>query len=86
MFKASDQTQPNVADMIKEQQVDLIVNLPSSNASNTQITDGFTIRRLAIDHHIPLITNLQIAQTALRCLAELHDRPVSSKPWRQFFV
>lgn len=86
VFKASDQTQPNVADMIKEQQVDLIVNLPSSNASNTQITDGFTIRRLAIDHHIPLITNLQIAQTALRCLAELHDRPVSSKPWRQFFV
>ncbi len=84
VFKASTQNTPNVADMIREQQVDLIVNIPSSRASSSQVTDGFTIRRLAIDHHIPLITNLQIAQVALHCLAELHDRPTTVKAWQEF--
>ena len=34
-------------------------------------TAGFKIRRLAIDHHIPLITNPQLAQIFLQCLAEI---------------
>lgn len=84
VFKASTKTEPNVVELIREQQVDLIINLPSSRATSSQVTDGFTIRRLAIDHHIPLITNLQIAQVALRCLAELHDRPASAKAWQDF--
>ena len=63
--------------------MDLIINIPRSAASieASHITDGFKIRRLAIDHHIPLITNLQIAQLMLQCLAKLHGKDV---PVRHF--
>ena len=62
-------------DMILNHDVDLIINIPRSaaNIQDSHITDGFKIRRLAIDHHVPLITNLQIAQLMLQCLARLHS-------------
>jgi hypothetical protein len=41
-------------------------------------TAGYKIRRLAIDHHIPLITNLQLAQIFLQCLAEMKELPIHS--------
>ena len=70
--------------MIKQHQVDLIINLPSGNPSQTQMTDGFTIRRLAIDHNVPLVTNLQIAQLLLQCLVRRHGEKVTVKSWREF--
>jgi carbamoyl-phosphate synthase large subunit len=84
VYKASEKKTPNVASLIQDQEVDLIVNIPRGNASSMAITDGFLIRRLAIDHHIPLITNVQIAQLSLQCLAKLHGKPLPVKSWRTF--
>lgn len=83
VFKASEGFRPNVVDAITEQQVDLIINIPHGIASSKAATDGFRIRRLAIDHHIPLITNLQIASVFLQSLVDLEETlPV--KAWNQF--
>lgn len=83
VFKASEGYSPNVVDTITKQQVDLIINIPHGIASTKAATDGFRIRRLAIDHHIPLITNLQIASVFLQSLVDLEDSlPVKS--WNQF--
>ncbi len=70
VYKASEKIEPNVTSLIAGHQVDLIINIPRGMGLNNK-TDGFTIRRLSIDHHIPLITNLQIAQVLLQCLSEL---------------
>jgi carbamoyl-phosphate synthase large subunit len=84
VHKASEKNEPNIRSVIAQRKVDIIINIPSSNAANTQ-TDGFTIRRLAIDHHLPLVTNLQSAQIILQCLIELQDKPaVAVKSWREF--
>lgn len=83
LFKASEGYSPNVVDAITEHDVDLIINIPRGNASSKSATDGYTIRRLAIDHHIPLITNLQIASVFLQSLVELSEMP-SIKSWNQF--
>lgn len=84
--KISDDAEPNSESLITNHQVDLIVNIPrrAQHISEENISDGFRIRRLAIDHHIPLITNLQIAELTLRALAELYDKPVHVKSWREF--
>ncbi len=83
LYKASEGYRPNVVDAITEQNIDLIINIPSGVASSKAATDGFRIRRLAIDYHIPLITNLQIAQVFLHSLVDL-DSSLPVKPWNQF--
>ncbi len=86
LFKASDNFSPNVLETITEKQVDVVINIPRNLAATglKNATDGFRIRRLAIDHHIPLITNLQIAQVFLQCLAQLDIETISAKPWSHY--
>ncbi|MDF2939542.1 MAG: carbamoyl phosphate synthase large subunit [Gammaproteobacteria bacterium] len=84
VFKASEGLEPNAKSLIINHEIDLIINIPQGNPSSTSVTDGFTLRRLAIDHHIPLITNLQIAQIMLQSLAKLHGKTLAAKPWARF--
>ncbi len=61
----------SVADIpsaIKQQQFDLVINIPENVYDSHQNQEQFTIRRQAIDYHIPLITNLQLANLILECL------------------
>ena len=78
VYKIGDRYEPNVATLISQKKVDLIVNIPKVNWGKEQ--EEFTLRRLAIDHHIPLVTNLQLSQLLLQCLVELdpNDLPVRS--------
>lgn len=84
LFKASDGISPNVIETILEKKVDLVINIPQNTTGMRHVTDGFRIRRLAIDHHIPLITNLQIAQVFLQCLAQLDLETTTAKPWSHY--
>lgn len=69
VYKVGEKYEPNIATLLAGRKVDLIINIPRGGVEKN--TSGFKIRRLAIDHHIPLITNLQLAQIFLQCLAEL---------------
>ncbi len=75
VYKISENMEPNISTLITHKQFDLIINIPKQASSGRN--EGFKIRRLAIDHHIPLLTNIQLAQIFLQCLAELST---SSKP------
>lgn len=83
LYKASEQLEPNIKSMISSKSLDLIVNIPT-NQNPTVRTDGYAIRRLAIDNNIPLITNLQIAQLFLLCLADPNINDIPVKPWREY--
>lgn len=84
VYKASKQAEPNVISAIANRQVDLIINIPRRHPTGANNTDGYKIRRLAIDHHIPLITNLHIAQMFLQCLTELDPGKIQPKSWKEF--
>lgn len=83
LFKASDEKEPNTLSAIIERKIDLIINIPQSPIS-PYLTDGYKIRRLAIDHNIPLITNLQIAATFLQSLIEVDMKGLPIKAWSEY--
>jgi len=82
VYKASEKSEPNIQTLITQRKIDLIINIPSNTTSKIQ-TDGYKIRRLAIDHHIALITNAQKAQIMLQCLIDLKDTDLSVHSWRE---
>jgi carbamoyl-phosphate synthase large subunit len=82
VYKVSEHNEPNVRSIIAQHRVDIIINIPSNQISNTD-TDGYKIRRMAIDHHIPLITNAQKAYIMLQCLISLQDTALSVRSWRE---
>ena len=82
--KLSDKKPNGMQSLIAQRKIDLIVNIPTATGINTY-TDGFQIRRLAVDHHIPLITNVQIAQIMLQCLIDFKGKPPESVlSWQEF--
>lgn len=83
VHKTSEKHDPNIKSIIANKEIDLIINIPSSQVTDTQ-SDGFIIRRMAIDHHISLVTNLQSAQIILQCLLELKDKSHQVKSWREY--
>jgi carbamoyl-phosphate synthase large subunit len=84
VYKVSDKRELNISSIIAERKVALILNIPSGNDSH-QKTDGFVMRRMAIDHHIPLITNAQTAQIILECLVTDSHKTEKIRSWREFF-
>ncbi|MBI2742720.1 MAG: carbamoyl-phosphate synthase (glutamine-hydrolyzing) large subunit [Chlamydiales bacterium] len=83
LYKASERIEPNVMTLIAGREIDLIINIPRTTGTNHR-TDGYKIRRLSIDHHLPLITNLQIAQIFLQCLGELNPEKIPVRSWREY--
>ncbi len=79
--KTSDARKPNIKNLIGQRKVAVIINIPSS-ATGLERTDGFLIRRLAIDHHIPLVTNAQIAQIFLQGLVTLWGKELAVESWQ----
>ena len=69
LHKISEKTAPNVLEAVTNHDVDLIVNIPS-NYSSANVTDGYLIRRKALDLNIPLITNVQIAKIMAEALQQ----------------
>ncbi|ADI37718.1 carbamoyl-phosphate synthase (glutamine-hydrolyzing) large subunit [Waddlia chondrophila] len=84
LYKGSEDIEPNVITALSEKQVDLIINIPRSTPTGTHNSDGYLIRRLAIDHHIPLITNVHIAKFFLECLTKLDVDQLPTHSWQDF--
>ena len=82
VYKASMKKEPNIQTIISQHKVNMIINIPSNSRGSTD-SDGYTIRRMAIDHHIPLITNAQKAHIMLQCLVNLTDAPLAVHSWRE---
>ncbi|RJR14480.1 carbamoyl-phosphate synthase (glutamine-hydrolyzing) large subunit [Candidatus Parcubacteria bacterium] len=85
VFKISSDQSPNVTELLENGTLDLIVNIPT-RAFVGENTDGFFIRRKAVDMNIPLITNRQLAEAFVSALAELKDIDLNAKSWSEYRV
>ena len=74
---------PNVMQMIADHKFDLIVNIPK-NHSKRELTNGYRIRRGAIDHNIPLITNARLASAFIEAFCEKGLKDLQIKSWQEY--
>ena len=73
----------NVMDMISAHKFDLIINVPK-NHTKRELTNGYKIRRDAIDHNIPLITNVRLAKAFIEAFCELKQEDIKPKSWQEY--
>ena len=73
----------NVMKMIAGHKFDLIVNIPK-NHSKRELTNGYRIRRGAIDHNIPLITNARLAKAFIEAFCEMKPEDIQIKSWQEY--
>ena len=74
---------PNVMEMIADHKFDLIVNIPK-NHTKRELTNGYRIRRGAIDHNIPLMTNARLASAFIEAFCTLSQDDLQIKSWQEY--
>ncbi|MCP9612940.1 carbamoyl-phosphate synthase (glutamine-hydrolyzing) large subunit [Coprobacter tertius] len=73
----------NVMDMISNHKFDLVINIPK-NHTKRELTNGYKIRRAAIDHNIPLITNARLASAFIDAFCHLKESDIQIKSWQEY--
>jgi carbamoyl-phosphate synthase large subunit len=64
---------PNILDYLQERKIDLVINVPMANKSTSYtevLTDGYIIRRQAVEFNVPVITNLELASQLVKVLTQ----------------
>ena len=73
----------NIMQMIADHQFDLIVNVPK-NQTKRELTNGYKIRRAAIDHNIPLMTNPRLAKAFIEAFTAMDMNDIQIKSWQEY--
>ena len=72
-----------VMDMIADHKFDLIINVPK-NQTKRELTNGYRIRRGAIDHNIPLMTNVRLAKAFIEAFCSMKLDDIKIKSWQEY--
>jgi carbamoyl-phosphate synthase large subunit len=73
----------NALDMIHKKQIDLVVNIPK-NLTVDELSNGYKIRRGAIDFNIPLFTNSRLASAFIHAFCEIDLNKIPIKSWDEY--
>ena len=73
----------NIIEMFSRHAFDLVINIPK-NHTRRELTNGYKIRRAAIDHNIPLITNARLASAFIRAICNLSEKDILIKSWQEY--
>ena len=79
----SPDNENNIMKMIADHDFDLIINIPK-NHTKRELTNGYRIRRAAIDHNIPLITNARLASAFIRAFCKIDVTEIPVKSWEEY--
>lgn len=83
VYQPSEGGTPNALEMIREKQIDMIINIPK-NLSQGELSDGYKIRRGAIDFNIPLFTNSRLATAFIHAFCATEMRNIPIKSWDEY--
>ena len=75
--------QPQALDMLHRKEIDMVVNLPK-NLTAGELTNGYKIRRAAVDLNIPLLTNARLAEAFINAFCGLTAGDIPIKSWDEF--
>ena len=75
--------QPQALTLLHNHQIDMVVNIPKDLTSH-ELTNGYKIRRAAIDLNVPLITNSRLASAFIRAFCTLKIEDIGIKSWAEY--
>ncbi len=75
--------QNNIQQMISDKKFDLIINIPK-DVTRRELTNGYIIRRGAVDYNIPLITNARLASAFITAFCRMELEDIEIKSWDEY--
>ena len=82
VYWPSENEKPQAIDLLHEHRIDMVVNIPK-NLSSGELTNGYRIRRAAIDLNIPLITNARLASAFIHAFCTINMDELAIKSWNE---
>ena len=73
----------NIMQAIADHKIDLVINIPK-NQTKRELTNGYKIRRAAIDHNIPLMTNARLAKAFISAFCQKDINDLAIKSWQEY--
>ncbi len=83
VYWPSEEGQPQALDMLHKKAIDLVVNIPK-NLTTGELSNGYKVRRAAIDLNIPLITNARLASAFINAFCTLDINNIAIKSWDEY--
>jgi carbamoyl-phosphate synthase large subunit len=76
---------PNTLDYIKNQKIDLVINIPKDLTMH-ELYNDYHIRRAAVDHNVPLITNARLASAFIIAISRYKLNDITIKSWNEYTI
>ena len=83
LYWPDEDGEPKALEMIHDHKIDLVINVPR-NHTDKEITNGYRIRRTAIDRNVPLITNARLASAYIKAVCTVTPEDLEIKSWQEF--
>ena len=83
VYMPSEDKQPQALEMLHNREIEMVVNIPK-NLTPKELSNGYKIRRAAIDLNIPLITNTRLASAFIRAFCEIPLSAIRIKSWDEY--
>ena len=83
LWPSEEGDEPKALDLLHDHTIDMVVNIPK-NLTSSELSNGYKIRRAAIDLNVPLITNARLASAFIYafCTTKLED--IDIKAWGEY--
>ena len=80
----SDEGQhPQALDLLHEKKIDMVVNMPK-DLTPRELTNGYKVRRAAIDLNVPLVTNSRLASAFISAFCNVTLDDIDIKAWGEY--
>ncbi|HBC20578.1 MAG TPA: carbamoyl phosphate synthase large subunit [Porphyromonadaceae bacterium] len=79
----SEEQKPQIIEMLHNRQIDLVVNIPK-DLTPKELSNGYMVRRTAVDLNIPLITNARLASAFITAFCTLSLDDIKIKSWDEY--
>jgi len=83
LYWPDEDKKPNTMDYLKSKLIDLVVNIPK-DLTKKELSNGYKIRRCAVDYNIPLITNARLASAFLTAVCKLNLEDLTIQSWDEY--
>ncbi|GET19902.1 carbamoyl-phosphate synthase (glutamine-hydrolyzing) large subunit [Prolixibacter denitrificans] len=74
---------PNTLELIRDKKVEMVINIPK-NHTKRELSNGYQIRRNAVDFNIPLLTNARVASAYIYAITKMSEEDIIIKSWNEY--